>query len=342
MLLLFVKGDRGLMANGGSRFYFPDRNSNITKEGLYDCKVTVDKETYAFVIGSPVKTQMPSVEYISGEIENTLFNGISYVCSNRFSIKRIGSSKIIFIKENDYVSLKYVDASGNLHTILSYNDERKYFSLSKLYNISSFSDIDGLDDLKKAALDNVGTELEGGMLNKVAAMALIKTIKSNDSMAALEPTEITLINKRFVIVEFIIYGMKRHRAYVYDKEEGLLNIRVDIADYLDEISSTVHVDIDDIKRYVVDNRLGVNGSDEEPTYINHIDFMGNSIDVICLNGNMFLDDISDEDKEKAAKSFEELSNYAKRVSKKIGVSRSSVRELRKLSPKNVLGFCGLS
>ena len=43
MRLLFVKGDKGLVANRDGLFYFPDRNSSIASEGLYNCTVTIDK-----------------------------------------------------------------------------------------------------------------------------------------------------------------------------------------------------------------------------------------------------------------------------------------------------------
>lgn len=49
MRLLFVKGDKGLVANRDGLFYFPDRNSSIASEGLYNCTVTIDKGNYAFV-----------------------------------------------------------------------------------------------------------------------------------------------------------------------------------------------------------------------------------------------------------------------------------------------------
>ena len=49
MRLLFVKGDKGLVANRDGLFYFPDRNSSIVSEGLYNCTVTIDKGNYAFV-----------------------------------------------------------------------------------------------------------------------------------------------------------------------------------------------------------------------------------------------------------------------------------------------------
>lgn len=44
MKLLFVKGKRGLAANHNGKFYFPDRNGCIKATGLYDCKITIDKD----------------------------------------------------------------------------------------------------------------------------------------------------------------------------------------------------------------------------------------------------------------------------------------------------------
>lgn len=52
LLLLFVKGDRGLFAVEPYKpIYFPDKNSDITEPGLYECEVTVQKEHYTFVKG---------------------------------------------------------------------------------------------------------------------------------------------------------------------------------------------------------------------------------------------------------------------------------------------------
>ena len=65
MKLLFVKGDRGLVANMDGKFYFPDRKSNIKEEGLYDCRVTVEKDKYAFVDGEEIKTDLPSSDQIA-------------------------------------------------------------------------------------------------------------------------------------------------------------------------------------------------------------------------------------------------------------------------------------
>lgn len=61
LLLLFVKGDRGLFAVAPYRpIYFPDKDSDITEPGLYECEVTLQKEHYAFVKGKRCFTQSNS------------------------------------------------------------------------------------------------------------------------------------------------------------------------------------------------------------------------------------------------------------------------------------------
>ena len=86
MKLLFVNGDRGLVATLHGKFYFPDRKSNIKEEGLYDCNTTVEKDRYAFVNGILEKTYCPSEYTVTNEINKYLCEPNS---SDIYTIKNI-------------------------------------------------------------------------------------------------------------------------------------------------------------------------------------------------------------------------------------------------------------
>ena len=65
-------------------------------------------------------------------------------------------------------------------------------------------------------------------------------------------------------------------------------------------------------------------------------FMEEEIMVSCLDGDKMLSDISDEAKQKAAESFNELEAYRKKVGK--NMSKSTISEFSKLAPRKILGL----
>ena len=140
MRLLFVKGDKGLVANRDGLFYFPDRNSSIASEGLYNCTVTIDKGNYAFVTGNPVDTKEPSVEYVSTMLCRELFETkmFSYERIDSFKVKKIGCSYIIFVTDAMYTQIKYMDQNNDVKPLMMYSDEKRHYNMRKLYDASQF------------------------------------------------------------------------------------------------------------------------------------------------------------------------------------------------------------
>lgn len=336
LLLLFVKGDKGLVANKNGLFYFPDRKSTIKEEGLYECEVTIDKEKYVFVKGQPIKTALPSIEYAAKIIQNELFEKNIFKHVDDFKVKKIGVSNIVYVTRNGITQIGYMDEDGDFAAVTTYTGgTRRDFNKRNLYGVRKFSNVDEYETLRKEAIRKAVKELQGDVLQKVVATALLK--ESVYSWKKI--TKVVLIDGRFIVFETDSYGGKSTATYVYNEEHGVAKIERNADSCYDEKSESKEINLVEIKNYLVENHLGAEGLGEDPTYVKHISFMGNNIDVVCLNGNLFLDDISDEDKKKAADSFKKLEAYRKKVSKKI--SRSSISELVKLAPKQVLGLKGL-
>ena len=310
MRLLFVKGDKGLVANRDGLFYFPDRNSSIVSEGLYNCTVTMDKGNYAFVTGNLVDTKEPSVEYVSTMLCRELFETkmFSYERIDSFKVKKIGCSYIIFVTDAMYTQIKYMDQNNDVKPLMMYSDERRHYNMRKLYDASQFPDADDYDSLKSSALQHAAKALDAEMQKKVAIM-----------------------------IETEYYGSFNYESiYVYNEEYGVVKIRYtqEMLGNLKQLPSTA-IDVTAVGDYLLENHLG-RAMGEEPTYVKEVIFMGNTIKVICLNGALLLDDINKEDQKKAAASFAELEAYRKKVSKKL--SRSALSELKELSPKQVLNL----
>lgn len=335
MRLLFVKGDKGLVANRDGLFYFPDRNSSIVSEGLYNCTVTIDKGNYAFVTGNLVDTKEPSVEYVSTMLCRELFETkmFSYERIDSFKVKKIGCSYIIFVTDAMYTQIKYMDQNNDVKPLMMYSDERRHYNMRKLYDASQFPDADDYDSLKSSALQHAAKALDAEMQKKVAGVALVKEMTS----VRYKLKRFTIIDSLFIMIETEYYGSFNYESiYVYNEEYGVVKIRYtqEMLGNLKQLPSTA-IDVTAVGDYLLENHLG-RAMGEEPTYVKEVIFMGNTIKVICLNGALLLDDINKEDQKKAAASFAELEAYRKKVSKKL--SRSALSELKELSPKQVLNL----
>lgn len=331
-VLLFVKGDRGLVANENGRFIFPDRKSSIKKEGLYDCRVTIDKGKYAFVTGKAVETVMPSDEYVKAMILKEL-SGIDV-----FSIKKIGSSIILYRKKYARCEIGYIDSHDVYHCILSYmgNLREHNRNIANLYMMNPFQEAIDYAELRKSTINKLATKLNDAMLKNVATVALVKFIKSNPYIHGLS---ITLVDNRYILIETDSYCTKRTNAYIYNETNGVVEISDIVEECVDNTSTKKNISISEIINYAIENHLGARCFGKEETYTQPVSFMGDCIDVECLNGNLLFDDISDDSKAKAAESFKKLEDYTRKVGKKI--SKSSMHELINLAPRCVLGFKGV-
>jgi hypothetical protein len=333
MLLLFVKGEKGLTAIKAGKFHFPDRNSNIKEEGLYECEVTVEKEKYAFVKGNLIETYMPS-EHIIQEKLNLILSDKAFMKINAYEVKKIGLSIIGFIASDDIIKITYYNENGAECKYTSYVDTyRKDHNVSKLYNKMKFVNADGYDVLEKKAIMNAAKVLSGNELLSVATAAIIRHIGH-----AVEKLNVfKLINDKFIIIETEWHHMKTKSIYIYNIDCGIIKLPLSIY-FEDEIESESerNIDIGEIKQYMIENHIGSESYNHEPTYVKNISFMGAELNIECINGRVLLENISEEEKDRVAESFELYESFRKRLGKHI--SRSMVSEFSKLAPSNIWGI----
>ena len=116
MKLLFVKSNNKLIAMCNGKFYFPDTRGNIKEEGVYECNVSIDKESYAFVTGTKIETITPNENII----KRYFYESIPVITKN------IGKDIILFIKENNMMNVMYANCDGELNYIITYSMKRKY------------------------------------------------------------------------------------------------------------------------------------------------------------------------------------------------------------------------
>lgn len=336
MKLLFVKGDRGLVANKNGMFYFPDRKSDIKEEGLYECEISVDKEKYAFVNGKLVKTQLPLLYDVRQKLELLLMNSDSFTRINGYYVKQIGASVVCFTVRGNNIVLSYIGDDNVEERCLSYmTDYRKDYQVKQLYAIGQFSDAEGYDTLKQDAMADSATILEGDMVQKVTAVVAVKHSESSRETI----TRFQIINDRFILIETEWHGMKTSEIYIHNEKYGVVRLSLTPEEcFGTKCIKMVNVDMPELGNYIIQNHLGAECYDDNPTYTKQIAFMGDVVKIECINGKKFLDDISEADRQKVTTSFEEYEKFRKKVGKHI--SKSMIPEMAKLSPMNVLGIKG--
>ena len=336
MKLLFVKGDRGLVANKNGMFYFPDRKSNIKEEGLYECEISVDKEKYAFVTGKLIKTQLPLEYDVRQKLERLLMDKDSFTKISGYYVKQIGASIICFTVRGTNVMLSYVGDNNMEENCLSYmTDYKRDYQIKQLYAINKFADAEGYETVRRGALADSATILEGDMVQKVVAVV---AVKHSESLCETI-TRFQIVDDRFILIETEWHSMKTSEIYIHNEKYGVVRLPITPEDcFGTKCIKMVNVDMPELGYYIIQNHLGAEGYDDSPTYTKQIAFMGDVIKIECINGKKFLDDISEADKQKVAASFDEYEKFRKKVGKHI--SKSMIPEMAKLSPMKVLGIKG--
>lgn len=331
--LLFVRGDKGLAANKDGKFYFPDRNSGIKEEGLYDCGITIDKDKYAFVKGTLIETKMEPAKHIVEAVGYDVYINAEYFC-----VKKIGASVILFIETKFYTSLCYFDSNDNFIMFENFEDDKHHYNTMKLYKPLKFENAVDPVEFKKEAIKDIAAPLSREMIMEIAAVAKSKQGRYH----AIK--EICVVKDRYIIMKIGHLTFDTEAAYAYDAEnKKVISLGEGKKIAILKSRTSEKIDLKALDEFCIDNHIamhhmisGYGEEKEDGLFDVRIPFMEDEILVTCLDGDKMLSNISDEAKQKAAKSFKKLEEYRKKVGK--SMSKSTISEFGKLAPRNVLGL----
>lgn len=252
--LLFVKGkDDRLTAIKDGKFYFPSRNSTISKEGVYNCAIINDKNTYAFVNGSPIKTFMIEQKHVDfiiskyiTEIGNINNFDSKLICD--FNIKSIGDSIVIFKKRSNIITtIQYIDDNDDFVSIDSYGYNKNAMNL---YKNDNFEDIMiDMESMIKSAFKNINCiELDKediklkAIADAICKYHLLDYIYGNDNNI-----NIKIHNNKFINIESLYSRNDKNRCYIFSENYGAIN-------YLDTVLSdddTIeHIDLKNVEDWI--------------------------------------------------------------------------------------------
>lgn len=305
MLLLFVKGERGLVANHEGKFYFPDRRSTITEEGLYKCTVTVEKPNYGFVVGELEPTYMPS---------STIY--INYVnsCklrSQNFYIKHIGGSIILFITGYNTLFIKYIRKDHQIAT-LEMSTNRSLYDPAHFPNVSK----DMLGTIFRSTPVSITQANYKDIITHYLGYNYTRVIFGKYTCI-----NIVVYDSKYIVLNFRNLLTSLHNEWnsiitVYTRN-GFIDVTTLYNVDKDFTNKTLDIKLSDIVKYMRDNHIGIRPYMDPDTPIYDIDIkvLGNVSTIKVINA-MYSDPISDEDKEQVDKSWEDF-----RAIKKIFVKR---------------------
>ncbi len=175
MKLLFVKGKRGLAANHNGKFYFPDRNGCIKATGLYDCKITIDKDKFAFVDGKLIKTQATSIETICSLL-NLDMSSVGLENRETINVFNVNNVDVLFVKNSISTHLIYINDKEQIESITSFSTNSKSsYNLRQLYSPGeNMKRIISNMDIKNYLVKNGAETLSDLMLLKAATIVKSK------------------------------------------------------------------------------------------------------------------------------------------------------------------------
>lgn len=378
MKLLFVKGDRGLVANMDGKFYFPDRKSNIKEEGLYDCRVTVEKDKYSFVDGEEIKTYLPSSDQIADSFRTRIkmnkYNTINdYITMYDFMILKIGKSFICYerdIYNCNFINLIYYDYNKyekkheiltitsyiNPHTVYVPNGNHVVTSaMRELYAWDKFEEYISKSDIINMAIKNLSNEIDPADFNKVISYILCDRyyeIKEG-SWAGTVINKIDVFSNMYFVFD-ITYnpGFIKPRNYkmIYSilSNNKIFRFCTNIENYefdnVDDYGDPCYtINFNDIITYMYDNKIGrhtMNNYDEEWCQ----NLIVNNIQIMNSSVEvLYLDGSKLLKTEYTEEEIKKANASFERISstrKLIGknVTKSNIDELKKLTPQNIIGF----
>ena len=235
MKLLFIEGNKGLVANYNGKFCFPDRKSNIKEAGLYECEVTKDKESYSFVKGNKVNTCVPTQEFVNNlfvraYVAEDYFNSIE-----AFHIKEVGTSIVIILTKTTCSEFGYFNGIDfepvfSLARVGDYsrytnlrNLERQYnIRLEKQYNIRLMKNWGLFDTAFNTALFEVFDEITDDNMYSIISKAYCNL----DYYSSVRVSEIKIISNKYIVINesLTMTNSVISRIYAYNKNYGLVQI----------------------------------------------------------------------------------------------------------------------
>ena len=338
MKLLFVKGKRGLAANHNGKFYFPDRNGCIKTTGLYDCKITIDKDKFAFVDGKLIKTQATSIETICSLL-NLSMSSVSPENRETINVFNVNNVDVLFVKNSIATHLMYINDKEQIESITSFSTNSKSsYNMRQLYSPENMKRTISNLDIKNYLVKNSAETLSDLMLLKAA------TIVKSKQGKYFHVIDMSLVDSKFIVVHAEYWDVNLTRIYAYDKKQNsLIDVDEEIFDAVADKKNCKKISVKEIDEFCIKNHIAMHYMRDEqenpelkPVFENKIRFMNTNIVVKCLDANALFVDIREEDRAVITKSFDELEAYKKKIGKCI--SKSMLQEFSKFSPKNILGL----
>lgn len=338
MKLLFVNGDRGLLAAHYGKFYFPDRNSNIKTEGVYDCEITVQKPNYGFVKGTKVTTpaicdSKDNVCRILREIRRLKNSEGNHVCN--ITTLKIEDNELFAIEHSDgTIEIGYYYDGETFGVVARYH-MRLNRRVRDLYNQNKRKYADGWEDFRRKA--NIDSFDEIDDVNKIVSTVICKFRMCKLSDDKIE--SIKIYGNKIIYIKTKSKYFESNHICGYDAQVNNVFDLCDVTDNDLKGMPVYTIDKKDIQAYMrknhISNRAAIS-SDGQISQI-AISFMGDDLSVFAINGEKLLEEeLTEENKNKVEDSFRELDAYRKREGKNI--SGRMISELGKLSDINILGL----
>lgn len=217
MKLLFVKGKKGLAANHNGKFYFPDRNGCIKATGLYDCKITIDKDKFAFVDGKLIKTQAASIEIICSLL-NLDMSSVGLENRETINVFNVDNVDVLFVKNSIATHLMYINDKEQIESITSFSTNSKSsYNVRQLYSPGeNMKRIISNMDIKNYLVKNGAEALSDLMLLKAETIVKSKQGKYHHII------DMSLVDSKFIVVHTEYWDVNLTRIYAYDKKQNSL------------------------------------------------------------------------------------------------------------------------
>lgn len=344
MKLLFVEGDRGLVANYNGKFCFPDRNSSIKEVGLYDCEVTNDKGNYYFVKGNKINTCVPTQEFVNNLFVRAYIAEDYFTSIEAFHIKEVGTSIVVILTKATSTEFGYFNGVDfePVFTLARVEGFPRYANLRNLerqYNIRLMKNWDLFDTYFDTALFEVFDEITDDNMYCIISKAYCNL----DYYSSVNVSEIKIVSNKYIVIDELLTYTNSviSRVWAYNKNYGV--VQLDTGMIENKLKKPARkVELSDLYNWFSENCVGRKGMRTEkikgtPLLKKKIDVFNTCIEVIFYDGILYSEDCKYEYDSIVKKSFEELLSFRRKVGKNI--SKSNISEISKLSPKNILNLC---